>query len=95
LSDLVFGKQVTLHTTGTDRYRRTLAHVTVGDIEVDAQMIATEHVWDYKQYDHTAALDAAERNATAARRGLWADVDDVPPWEWRKSQKERKAVPTR
>ena len=38
LSDLVFGKQVTLHTTGTERYKRTLAHVTVGDIEVDAQM---------------------------------------------------------
>jgi len=56
LSDLVFGKQVTLHTTGTVRYKRTLAHVTVGDIEVDAQMIATGHAWHYKQYDHTAEL---------------------------------------
>ena len=43
LSILVFGKQVTLHTTGTDRYKRTLARITVGDIEVDAQMIATGH----------------------------------------------------
>ena len=72
LSDLVFGKQVTLHTTGTDRYGRTLARVTVGDIEVDAQMIATGHAWHYSRYDHTAALEAAERKARAARRGLWA-----------------------
>jgi len=84
LSDLVFGKQVTLHTTGTDRYKRTLAHVTVDDIEVDAQMIVTGHAWHYKQYDHSATLDAAESTARAARRGLWADADAVPPWEWRR-----------
>ncbi len=79
LSDLVFGKQVTLHTTGTDRYNRTLARVTVGDIEVEAQVIATGHAWHYSRYDHTATLEAAERNARAARRGLWADADAVPP----------------
>jgi len=90
LSDLVFGKQVTLHTTGTDRYKRTLARVTVGDIEVEAQVIATGHAWHYKQYDHTAALDAAERNARAARRGLWADAEPVPPWVWRTTQRERR-----
>jgi micrococcal nuclease len=89
LSDLVFGKDVTLHVTGTDRYKRTLAHVTVGDIEVDAQMIVTGHAWHYSRYDHTATLEAAERNARAARRGLWADGDAVPPWEWRKAEKKR------
>ena len=94
LSDLVFGKQVTLHTTGTDRYKRTLARVTVGDIEVDALMIATGHAWHYSRYDHTAALEAAERNARAARRGLWTDGEPVPPWEWRKREKERKAAPS-
>ena len=89
LSDLVFGMQVTLHTTGNDRYGRTLARVTVDDIEVDAQMIVTGHAWHYTKYDKTAALEAAERNARAARRGLWADGEPVPPWEWRKHQKQR------
>jgi micrococcal nuclease len=89
LSDLVFGKQVTLHTTGTDRYKRTLAHVTVGDIEVDAQMIVTGHAWHYSRYDHTAAMDAAERNARASRRGLWADAQPVPTWQWRAGEKRR------
>jgi endonuclease YncB( thermonuclease family) len=81
LSDLVFGKQVTLHTTGTDRYKRTLARVTVGDIEVEDQMIVTGYAWHYSRYDHTAALEAAERNARAASRGLWADAKPVAPWE--------------
>ena len=26
---------------------------------------------------------AAEREARAAKRGLWADKDPIPPWEWR------------
>ena len=52
----------------------------VGDIEVEAQVIATGHAWHYSRYDHTAALEAAERNARAARRGLWVDGDAVPPW---------------
>jgi endonuclease YncB( thermonuclease family) len=92
LSDLVFGKQVTLHMTGTDRYKRTLAHVTVGDIEVAAQMIVTGHAWHYSRYDHTPSLDAAERNARAAMRGLWADAEPVPPWEWRKENHHRGAA---
>ena len=89
LSDLVFGKQVTLHTTGTDRYKRTLARVTVGDIEVEARIIATGHAWHYSRYDHTAALEAAERNARAARRAGLAGRGPVPPWEWRKGEKRR------
>jgi len=88
LSDLVFGKTVTLHTTGTDRYKRTLARVTAGDIEVEAQVIATGHAWHYSRYDHTTALEAAERNARAARRGLWADAEPVPPWEWRAGERD-------
>jgi micrococcal nuclease len=50
LSDLGFGKQVTLQKTGTDRYKRTLARVTVDDIEVEAQVIATGHAWHCSRY---------------------------------------------
>jgi endonuclease YncB( thermonuclease family) len=63
--------------------------MTVGDIEVNAQMIATGHAWHYSRYDYTAALEAAVRNARVARLGLWADDDAVPPWEWRKGEKRR------
>lgn len=39
--------------------------------------------------DHTAALEAAERNARAARRAGLAGRVPVPPWEWRKGEKAR------
>jgi endonuclease YncB( thermonuclease family) len=45
-----------------------------------------------RRYDHTAALDAAERNARAARRGLWADGDAVPPREWRTGKRKATEV---
>jgi endonuclease YncB( thermonuclease family) len=35
----------------------------------------------------------AEAEARAARRGLWADPDSVPPWEWRKTENERFRMP--
>ena len=41
--------------------------------------------WHYTKYNKTAVLDATERNAMAASRGLWADAEPVPPWEWRKA----------
>jgi endonuclease YncB( thermonuclease family) len=38
--------------------------------------------------DLAAVLQAAERNARAATRGLWVDDDAVPPWEWRATDKK-------
>ncbi len=32
-------------------------------------------------------LAQLEANAKAAKRGLWADVEPVQPWEWRGRRK--------
>ena len=68
--DLVFSKQETLHTICTDRYGHTLAHVSVGNIKEAAHMVATGHAWRCKRYDYEAALEAWDRNASVAGRGL-------------------------
>ena len=36
---------------------------------------------------------AAERDARAAGRGLWADKAPVAPWAWRAGEKDRKGQP--
>jgi endonuclease YncB( thermonuclease family) len=50
LSGLVFGKAVTLHVTGKDRYKRTLAVVMVADVNVNREMVLRGMVWRYEKY---------------------------------------------
>jgi endonuclease YncB( thermonuclease family) len=56
------------------------------------EQIAAGLAWHYKEHAKEQARDdrdryaAAESQARAAKRGLWADPAPVPPWEWRKSK---------
>jgi micrococcal nuclease len=44
--------------------------------------------WWYRQYaPHDTTLAQLEAEARQAKRGLWADVDPVPPWAWRQGQR--------
>ena len=84
LSAMVFGKVVSLHVTGKDRYKRTLAVVMAGGLNVNREMVIQGLAWRYEKYSKDAALLAAQNEAIGQRRGLWADTSPVPPWEWRK-----------
>ena len=75
-----------------DRYGRTLARIEVEGQDVNRQMVADGLAWHYVRYSKDAGLAAAEREARAAARGLWADREPVPPWEWRASERERRAA---
>jgi endonuclease YncB( thermonuclease family) len=50
--------------------------------------------WWYREYaneqtaEDRASYAAAEEEARAFRRGLWKDVNPVPPWEWRKNRRQ-------
>lgn len=49
-------------------------------------MVADGMAWHYSRYSKDAGLAAAQRDAKAAKRGLWAEGTPVPPWEWRASE---------
>lgn len=84
LSDLCFGKSATLANQGKDRYGRTLARVTCDGIDANAEQVRRGMAWVYRKYaPKDSPHYAAESEARAARRGLWADADPMPPWEWR------------
>jgi len=85
LSDLCFGKTATLDDRGKDRFGRTLAQVTCDGIDANAEQVQRGMAWVYRKYAlKDSPLYAAESEAKAARRGLWADADPMPPWEWRR-----------
>jgi endonuclease YncB( thermonuclease family) len=89
LSDLAFGKKVNLLITGTDRYKRTLAVVIVDGTNVNLELVSLGLAWRYDKYSNDTALLAAQNDAKAARRGLWADAAPMPPWEWRTKAKAK------
>ncbi|MBU1235402.1 MAG: thermonuclease family protein [Gammaproteobacteria bacterium] len=89
LSDLVFGKDVTLVCGKIDRYSRDICVVYIGGKDANLAQVEAGLAWWYRKYakeqtpQQRVDYEAAETRAKAARRGLWADAEPVPPWEWR------------
>ena len=87
-SSLVFGEQVTLQTHGQDKYGRTLADVLLRDgTNVNHELVKDGWCWWYRKYaPGDTVLEGLEHEAREARKGLWADPNPIPPWEWRKKK---------
>jgi endonuclease YncB( thermonuclease family) len=91
LSGMVFDKDVEVEIIGEDKYGRTIGRVTIDGRDVDEEMVAKGMAWQYVTYDTSRPLQEAEQSARAAKLGLWADPHAVPPWEWRKLDKDERA----
>jgi len=87
LAALVSGKTVTVRKTGEDKYGRTLGVVLVGGVDANAKLVAGRWAWHYTKYNNDTQLAKLEREARAARMGLWAESQPLPPWEYRARQK--------
>ncbi len=83
---MVFGKYATISSTGKDRYGRTLGVVFLGNGNVNAQMIRMGMAWYYKQYSDSVPMQQFEDYARANKIGLWADLNPIAPWDWRKGK---------
>lgn len=94
LSDLVFEKQVTVETDKKDRYGRDVGKILLSTgQDVNLEQVTRGFAWHYKAYEREQSAndrklyDFAEQGARAGRRGLWADAEPVPPWEYRHSKR--------
>ena len=88
-SDLVYGKEITLQTHGQDMYRRTLGDVFLSDgTNVNQELVKQGWCWLYRKYAPLdTELEKLEKDARDAKKGLWADPQPVPPWEFRKIER--------
>jgi micrococcal nuclease len=86
VSDLVFGKEVTVRDRGLDRYERTIGEVFLLDgRNVNHEIVRAGLAWWFRRYaPNDRELEKLEAQAREARRGLWADRGPMPPWEWRR-----------
>jgi endonuclease YncB( thermonuclease family) len=89
LSGMVIARQCQVESQGGDKYGRTIGQITVAGRNVNAAMLDAVMAWHYAKFNNDARLAAAEREARAAGRGLWADAQPIAPWEWRASEKNR------
>lgn len=86
LSKLALGKQASVQVTGTDKNQRTLGRVEVGGVELNAEMLKQGWAWHFKRFNQDRELAQLESAARKAKRGLWAEPNPQPPWEYRDQQ---------
>ena len=84
LSDMVMGKQVRIVSQTIDQYGRMVAHLNINGLDVNAEQIRRGMAWEYSNFHGNKALIALQNEAKRVPRGLWAQSDPTPPWEWRK-----------
>lgn len=84
LSELCFGQEATVREQGKDRYGRVLGRVFCAGADANAEQVRRGMAWWYVRYGKDVALKRVEAQARAARRGLWAADDPVPPWAFRR-----------
>jgi endonuclease YncB( thermonuclease family) len=93
MSKCAYGKASQVEWDKTDRYGRTIGKVTVDGVDCGLRQIELGLAWHYKSYEREQssvdrkAYSEAESQAKAARLGLWADVEPVPPWVFRHQKK--------
>jgi len=96
LSDSVAGETVVVEYDKYDRYGRVLGKVLLDGNDVNLEQIEAGLAWHYKKYqaeqtvaDRIAYSDA-EMDARRHKRGLWVDLNPVPPWDYRKAKRDQK-----
>lgn len=89
LSDLCFGKNVTIVSTGKkgnyDGRGRMIAEIYVNDkTNVNKEMVKSGLAWHYKKYSKSDEYAQLENVARKNRVGLWADKSVTAPWDFRR-----------
>ena len=62
----------------------------MGEVGVSAELVHSGAAWVYRQYSTDPTLLDLEKEAKAAKRGLWGlpEAEKVPPWQWRSSKRK-------
>ncbi|MGK2952606.1 MAG: thermonuclease family protein [Thiobacillus sp.] len=86
LKALALNQRAQLDIVATDTYGRKVGRLTVGSQSVNREMVRRGFAWASTRYRRDVGLLEAQREAHAAKRGLWQDATPTPPWVWRRAQ---------
>ena len=77
------GRPLELRVVETDQYGRLVGDLYRDGTWINEIQVSRGWAWHYTRYSDHPALARAEREARAARRGLWREPHPTPPWIWR------------
>jgi micrococcal nuclease len=85
------GKVVEVAPVDIDRYNRLVALVAVFQRLVNEELVNAGFAWVYTRYCDRPICErwkVLEHDAREAKRGLWADPNSIPPWEFRRQERK-------
>lgn len=97
LSNLIFGKEVTVIYSKVDKYGRFVGTIFVNGVNANLEQVKAGLAWHYKKYaDEQSEADRKtysdeETKAKAAKLGLWQMQNPTPPWDYRADKKVKQA----
>jgi len=80
----VLQRRVEVQVRGRDGFGRLVARVVADGEDVNAWIVARGHAWSPGWKHQQGPYARQEREARAARRGLFAAADPVEPWRFRR-----------
>ena len=89
MSEKVGGEEVVVQWKEKDRYGRILGEVMLDKRHINLEMVQDGMAWHYTTYSKSKELTKAEAEARMGKKGLWVDKEPVPPWEFRKTEREK------
>ncbi|MEL7557666.1 thermonuclease family protein [Stutzerimonas chloritidismutans] len=92
LSSHIIGKNVTLKVKRRDDLGRTLAQVSVGNIDVNSELVRVGAAWAHRGHLDDRRLLDLEAVAREFRRGLWSlhQTEQPPAWESREQTRKNR-----
>jgi micrococcal nuclease len=92
LASLCLGKNAEYKGQEIDRLGRVIAVVTCGGIEANRTQVERGMAWVDKRNNDDDLLVDLQGAAKQHRKGLWAEANPVPPWEFRRPIRKVRAV---
>lgn len=90
-SRMVLGKVVEVGVPFKDRYGSTEALIRVDGVSLNEELVKKGLAWVNSQHCLNSIcerLHSLEMDARDAKRGLWAEPNPVPPWEFQRQERE-------
>lgn len=103
LQSLIGGKVIHVESKAVDKFGRTIALISIGDINVNEEQVRRGMAWAYSRSREGRAYARLQSEAQQAKRGLWQQANPQSPAQWRKlhpsepakhaRQQQHKALP--